>query len=73
MIPATDHRTGVVRMIGLAIERIGVCEVARLSGVDRVVLWRAFSKNGRGHPTLTTIERVLPHVGLELAVREVPQ
>ena len=53
-----------------AIERIGWSETARLSGVDRTTLHRCFGRNGRGHPALATIERVLPHVGLELTVTE---
>lgn len=60
----------VIPQIREAIEREGWSKTADRSGVDRVTLHRCFGKNGRGHPTLTTVERVLPHVGLELvAVR----
>jgi DNA-binding phage protein len=69
-MPAPDHRTGVISDIGLAIERIGFREASRRSGVERAALHRAFSRNGRGHPTLRTLERVLPHLGLRLAVVE---
>jgi DNA-binding phage protein len=61
----------VVEQIRAAIERIGWSETARRSGVNRVTLHRCFGKNGREHPTMTTIERVLPHIGLRIAVEEV--
>jgi DNA-binding phage protein len=71
VIPASDLRIGVVREIGLAIEREGWSATSKRSGVDRTELHRAFGRHGRGHPTLRTIERVIPHVGLELTAREV--
>ncbi len=51
-----------------AIERVGWSRTAELSGVRRETLHRAFGENGRGHPTLTTIEKVLPVIGLELSI-----
>jgi DNA-binding phage protein len=73
MSSAPDRRTGVVRDIGLVIERVGWREVARRTGVDRCALHRTFSRNGRGHPTLATLDRVLPHVGLRLTIVEAEQ
>lgn len=61
----------VIAQIRAGIERLGWSEISRRSGVDRTCLHRVFGKNGRGHPSLTTIERVLPHLGLELQVREI--
>jgi DNA-binding phage protein len=52
------------------IEARGWSKVAEQSGVDRVNLHRVFGPNGRGRPNMTTLERVLPHLGLELQVTE---
>jgi DNA-binding phage protein len=68
VIPGADYRMGVVRDIGLAIEGRGWKRTAQESGVDRCALHRAFGRHGRGHPTMTTINRVLPGLGLRLAV-----
>jgi DNA-binding phage protein len=56
--------------IRAGIVRVGWSEVARRSGMHRITLHRCFGKNGRGRPTLATIERVLPHIGLQLAIVE---
>jgi DNA-binding phage protein len=66
----------VVGEIRTAIERQGWSETARRSGISRVTLHRAFGDTRRkaavnAGPSLATIERVLPSIGLELAVREV--
>lgn len=66
----------VLEQIRDAIERQGWSETARRSGITRTTLHRAFGDTRRKHcvsarPSFTTIERVLPHVGLELAAREV--
>jgi len=58
----------VLSDIRAAITAMGWSETARRSGVDRVTLHRVFGENGRGHPTLETIERVLPTLGLNLVV-----
>lgn len=60
----------VLAKIRAGIERVGWSETARRSGVARSHLHRAFGANGRGGPSLNTIERVLPHVGLDLDVTE---
>lgn len=60
----------VVSEIRAAIVRMGWSETARRSGVDRTVLHRTFAEKPRKGPSLRTIERVLPALGLELAVRE---
>jgi DNA-binding phage protein len=73
VIPGTDHRVGIVRAIGQAIDERGWSETSLRSGVERCSLHRAFGAHGRGHPTMTTIERVLPHVGLRLTVERVEQ
>ena len=73
MMLTTDRRTGIVRDIGLAIERQGWKKTAELSGVDRTSLHRSFGRNWRHRPSLETIEQVLPHLGLQLAIRQVVQ
>lgn len=63
----------VIAAIRAAIERIGWSETARRSGVERTHLHRSFGENGREWPSLSTIERVLPHLGLRLRVERVEQ
>lgn len=60
--------TGIIPEIRAGIERVGWTETARRSGLERTQLHRAFGKNGRQCPSLATVERLLPHVGLRLAV-----
>jgi DNA-binding phage protein len=48
------------------IAEVGWTAMARLSGVERASLHRAFRHNGK--PNLDTINKVLPHVGLRLTL-----
>lgn len=63
----------MIEQIRAAIARVGWSETARRSGVDRVTLHRCFGNSGNQNPKLATIEAVLPHVGLRLAVTEIDQ
>lgn len=53
-----------------AIARKGWSRTSEESGIDRVVLHRAFAKKGERGPALRTVERVLPALGLELILQE---
>lgn len=62
----------IIEQIRAGIERIGWSETSRRCGVDRTVLHRTFGNNPRG-PSLRTIQRVLPALGLELSIRKLGQ
>lgn len=62
--------TGLLNQIEAGIRRVGWGEVARLSGLRRENLHRAFGAKTNS-PNLRTIQAVLPHIGLELTVREI--
>jgi DNA-binding phage protein len=63
----------VVADIRAGIERVGWTETARRSGIDRGTLHRSFGKNARRIANLSTVERVVPHIGLALTVTEARQ
>jgi DNA-binding phage protein len=45
----------------------GWCELSRRTGLDRSMLNRAFAMKGHT-PSLTTVLRVLPHLGLRMTI-----
>jgi DNA-binding phage protein len=47
----------------------GWCTASRLSGVDRVTLYRAFKVKGR-KPTLKTLLKIAPVIGVKVALLE---
>lgn len=63
----------IVAQIRTRIKLMGWSYVARKSGVERPTLWRAFGDGccPNRSPTLTTLNAVLPVIGLELEIREV--
>ena len=63
----------IVDQIRERITAMGWSEASRRSGVDRTHLHRAFGNRPRKNVALSTIERILPTLGLKLTLTELEQ
>jgi DNA-binding phage protein len=58
--------TELLDAFALGITRIGKRKVAKLAGLDRVTIYRCFFREERQMPTLDTLVRIAPHIGLRV-------
>jgi len=63
---ATNDVHVIAKAIGIVARARGMSDVAQATGIKRQALYRAFSEEG--NPTLDTMLRVLPALGLRMRI-----
>lgn len=63
---ASGNAAIIAETVGIVARARGMTELANETGIKRQALYRAFSADG--NPTLETLMKVLPALGLQLAI-----